>query len=76
MVLDAIDPACLQAPADPALRGGTLVLKFPDQEQVETRLRAAGVRFDSRPRGLRLSPHIYNTAQEMQVVVECFARHA
>lgn len=70
-IIDAVDPSCLQAPVEPALRGGTLVLKFPEQEKVEARLREAGVRFDSRSFGLRLSPHIYNTCEEVAVVVDC-----
>lgn len=70
-IVNAVDPACLRAPADPALRGGTLVLNLPDQAAVERRLLDAGVRFDVRPMGLRLSPHIYNSNEDIDAVVAC-----
>ncbi|QIB65190.1 aminotransferase class V-fold PLP-dependent enzyme [Kineobactrum salinum] len=70
-IVDAVDPACLRAPADPALRGGTLVLNLPEQDAVEQRLRSAGVRFDVRPMGLRLSPHIYNSNKDIDAVIAC-----
>ncbi len=70
-IVSKVDPACLRAPADPALRSGTLVLALPDQDTVVARLREARVRFDVRPLGLRLSPHIYNTPEEIDTVVEC-----
>lgn len=72
-IVNAVDPACLRAPAAPALRSGTLVLALPDQDAAVARLRAAGVRFDVRPLGLRLSPHIYNTPEEVDTVLRCLS---
>ena len=72
-IVSRVDPACLRAPADPALRGGTLVLALPDQDTVVARLREAGVRFDVRPLGLRLSPHIYNTPEQIDTVLACLS---
>jgi kynureninase len=71
-IIDALDEKCVVTPVEPELRGGTLVLNFGTRQGViETRLTNAEVHFDSRPRGLRLSPHIYNTDAEITVVIDC-----
>lgn len=70
-IVASVDPACLRAPADPALRSGTLVLALPNQDSVVANLRETRVRFDVRPLGLRLSPHIYNTPEEIDTVAGC-----
>jgi selenocysteine lyase/cysteine desulfurase len=70
-VLDSIDPEFAVTPIKQELRGGTLVLKFPRQDHVKAALDEAGVLFDVRPLGLRISPHIYNTEQEIDRVIEC-----
>jgi kynureninase len=53
-------------------QSGTLVLDFGDNWENKLRLNAAGVHCDSRKFGMRLSPHIYNTREEMEAVVELF----
>lgn len=70
-IIKNIDPQSLRTPKDPQRRGGTLVLSFKQQQRVEQALEQAGVVFDSRPAGLRLSPHIYNSEQEIDAVVKC-----
>jgi len=70
-LIDSIDPGCVVTPTDAKARGGTLVLKFPNQDQVQEALNEAGVLFDVRPLGLRLSPHIYNTHAEIETVISC-----
>lgn len=72
---DAVDPAWLVSPALPQSRGGTLVLNPGDalQAAVCTRLRRAAVLFDERPTGIRLSPHIYNTEEELAIVRDCLS---
>lgn len=72
-IVSKLNPACLRATADPALRSGTLVLALPDQAAAAERLREAGVRFDVRPLGLRLSPHIYNMPEGIDTVVDCLS---
>ena len=58
--------------ADLVPRGGTVVLQFGAQQaELGERLREAGVRFDARATGLRLSPHIYNSREEIDVVLSC-----
>ena len=71
-IIDSLEPACVLTPHAAARRGGTLVLHFGGRQQaVEDRLRQAGVRFDSRATGLRMSPHVYNNSEEIDVVIEC-----
>lgn len=62
---------CVVSPNNPEQRGGTLVLKFQQQAQVEAALTEAQVQFDSRKFGIRLSPHIYNTQEQIEVVLGC-----
>ncbi|MEP5766082.1 MAG: aminotransferase class V-fold PLP-dependent enzyme [Halieaceae bacterium] len=53
-------------------RGGTLVLALGEsQARFVEKLQAAEVAFDSRSSGLRLSPHIYNTAEQISRVIDC-----
>lgn len=52
-------------------RGGTVALRFADSNAAAQALQARGIRCDSRPRsGVRLSPHVFNTAEEIEMVVE------
>lgn len=65
----------LVSPIEPQHRGGTLVFDFHQQQDaVIHALRDAGVHFDGRADGFRLSPHIYNTRQQMQTVYEVLER--
>lgn len=67
LVLDAVDPTQIKSRLVDEQRGGTLVLHAGEQQaQVESRLREASILFDTRPTGIRLSPHIYNSAEEIQ----------
>jgi len=71
-VVEQLQPASVLTPRDPARRGGTLVVQFGDSQRAAIeKLQAANVRFDGRATGLRLSPHIYNKEEEMEIVVEC-----
>ncbi|NNC99648.1 MAG: aminotransferase class V-fold PLP-dependent enzyme [Gammaproteobacteria bacterium] len=73
MIVERMDPAVQVSPEDPELKGGTTVLKFAHQRKIETALSSANVQFDSRELGIRLSPHIYNTAAEIEVVIDCLS---
>ena len=71
-IIDSLDSACVLSPQAAEHRGGTVVLQFGSRQQaIEDRLAKAGVRFDSRATGLRMSPHIYNNNEEIEVVIEC-----
>ena len=51
---------------DDALRGGTVSIMVPDCEQVSRELQARDIMIDFRPgAGIRLSPHFYNTDDEI-----------
>lgn len=65
----------LSTPAEKKLRGGTLVIKLVNDREnsIQQRLAKNCVRFDSRALGIRLSPHIYNSMEEIQQVSEYLA---
>lgn len=73
-MIEAVDSNNVVSPIEPSLRGGTLVLKFSEQEKVEKALNSAGVKFDSRADGMRLSPHIYTTEEEIDRVASLVSR--
>ncbi len=59
----------LVTPADPARRAGVLSFAPQDLDGMAARLKAAHVSFTVREGAIRLSPHCYNTAEEMERVV-------
>ncbi|MFK8041792.1 aminotransferase class V-fold PLP-dependent enzyme [Congregibacter sp.] len=72
MVCNNIDPQWLMSPETPHQRGGSVVLNLQSaQEQFTESLRAAGIQFDVRKEGVRLSPHFYNTDEDIMRVLEC-----
>jgi selenocysteine lyase/cysteine desulfurase len=66
--------ATLVTPADPAHRGGIVSFRVPRVEAVADELRRRGVSLAVREGGIRLSPHLYNTVEEMKAVVEMLDR--
>lgn len=56
----------------PKERGGTIVLKFSQQDTFVEALQHAAILFDQRPSGVRLSPHIYNDQSDIDTVLSCF----
>ncbi len=72
MLIDGLGHAqVLRTPRADAQRGGTVVLHFGrKQHAVSAALEAADVQFDARVEGIRLSPHIYNTEDEMAQVID------
>jgi kynureninase len=58
------------SPENPAERSGTVVLAYVDPDAQRARLGEAGVHVDQRRFGLRLSPHLYTTAEEVERVCE------
>ena len=72
-VIANISDQCLISPRAAALRGGTLILDFgPDQSEIAQRLQESQVHFDSRAKGIRISPHICNTTDQIEVLISCF----
>jgi kynureninase len=62
--------AQVRGPADPARRGGSVVVDFDGAERVTAELIARGYTCDYRPgAGLRLGPHLYTGDDECDAVV-------
>ncbi|HZL99582.1 MAG TPA: aminotransferase class V-fold PLP-dependent enzyme [Planctomycetota bacterium] len=60
-----------KSPADPARRGGTVTLDVPHAPALVAALAAREILVDSRPDvGLRLSPHFYNTDDELDACLD------
>lgn len=54
------------APRDPARRAGTVAVDVPDARHVARTLNAHDIVVDYRPGvGIRVAPHVYNTAEEI-----------
>jgi selenocysteine lyase/cysteine desulfurase len=61
----------VRTPADPARRGGTVVLDLPDPASMVKKLLADNIFTDMRPGfGVRFAPHIFNTEAEIDAVIE------
>jgi kynureninase len=58
------------SPRNQSQRSGTMILDFKSSNaEVLAQLETAGVCVDQREAGLRVSPHIYNTAEDMELLV-------
>ncbi|GHA10027.1 class V aminotransferase [Arenicella chitinivorans] len=62
--------AQLVSPLSANQRGGTLVIKFDQQERVAQQLQKSGVLFDAREYGIRMSPHIYTQTDEIETCIQ------
>src|SRR5207248_1057956 len=88
LLIDALDAAGFEvaSPRDPARRGGTVLVRTPDDAAVHRELGERSIICDFRPdAGIRLGPHFYNTEDELRHTVEqlteivesgAYARHA
>jgi kynureninase len=75
----------ISSPREPARRGGTVLVRTPDDPAVHRELGERGIICDFRPdAGIRLGPHFYNTEDELRHTVSqlveivesgAFARH-
>jgi kynureninase len=60
----------VNTPRDPEQRGGTVSINLPDSEEVCRELLRRDVLVDWRPKaGVRMSPHFYNTDQELETAI-------
>src|SRR5947208_911997 len=63
----------IRCPRDATERTPIVTLEHPDPASAVTALRAAGVICDNRPGLIRLSPHYFNTSEEMDRTLELLA---
>jgi kynureninase len=60
----------VNTPHDPEKRGGTVSIDMPDSQEVCRELLKRDVLVDWRPKaGVRMSPHFYNTDEEIDVAI-------
>lgn len=59
-------------PAAPSRRAGIVCLKPPDAERVSERLTSRGVVHSYREGAIRLSPHLYNTLDDVRAALAAF----
>ena len=65
-IINSLDKSDLISPIDSNYRSGTIIINFgKSQDRMIQVLRNNNIFFDSRSKGIRLSPHIYNT--ELQI---------
>ncbi len=88
LLMELLDDAGLEvsSPREEARRGGTVLVRTPDDPAVHKELGERGIICDFRPdAGIRLGPHFYNTEDELRHTVEqlveivesgAFARHS
>ena len=70
-LLEHVPDSCIVSPKNLDLKGGTAVLKFDDQTLMENIMRDNKNLFDSRQYGIRISPHIYTSDQDIDCLIEC-----
>lgn len=74
LLIEAIAPEYIISPVDPDKRSGTIILNLGEhQKNVVKRLAEHNVAFDARVFGIRLSPHIYTSRQDMETVISCIS---
>jgi kynureninase len=88
LLIDSLEAAGLEigSPREASRRGGTILVRTPDDAAVHRELGERGIICDFRPdAGIRLGPHFYNTEAELRDAVSelteivesgAYARHA
>jgi kynureninase len=72
LLIDLLDAAGFEvaSPRDPARRGGTVLVRTPDDAAVHRELGERSIICDFRPgAGIRLGPHFYNSEDELRHTV-------
>jgi kynureninase len=73
LLIDRLDAAGFEvaSPREPDRRGGTVLVRTPDDAAVHRELGERGIICDFRPgAGVRLGPHFYNSEAELEAAVE------
>jgi kynureninase len=73
LLIDRLDATGFEvaSPREPDRRGGTVLVRTPDDAAVHRELGERGIICDFRPSaGVRLGPHFYNSEAELEATVE------
>ncbi len=57
---------------DPARRGGQVLLAHPEPERAQQALQEKGIIVSARGAGIRVSPHLYNTGEDISRLIEAW----
>ncbi len=74
-LIDCVPRECFASPLDLNKKGGTSVLAFKRQRELEKVMRANKLLFDSREFGIRISPHIYTSESDISKLIDCLQEH-
>lgn len=69
-IIDQINQGEVRSPLQESRRGGTLAVSFKDDQKAMDAMKHAGIFCDHRSEGLRFSPHIYNTEEDADQLVD------
>lgn len=75
-LINSVDRALVASPLDPSLRSGTVIIDVGAKNtQLADACAIAGIHLDVRDRGLRISPHLYNTSADIDALAELVNAH-
>jgi len=60
----------LQTPEEPECRSGIVNFKIDKAQEVAEKLKSKGIVISARSHGIRVSPHFYNSEEEIDRLVE------
>ncbi len=70
-LIDSVAKSHVISPLEPNRRSGTMILNFGDKQQhIANELKTNKIQFDLRHLGMRMSPHIYTTVEDIEKVIE------
>ena len=67
---EGLPEGALASELDRDRRGNAVLIRVADAEEALEKMKSLSIRMDSREGCLRLSPHLYNTMEEMDLVLE------
>ncbi len=73
-IIAQINQGEIRSPMQENRRGGTLAISFKDNQKAMQAMDHAGIFCDQRSEGLRFSPHIYNTEEDADQLVQVINR--
>lgn len=72
-IIHSVPAEYVVSPLNTEYKSGTMILNFKDyQQKIIEKLNENNVGFDARVFGIRLSPHIYNSTEEIEKLIKIF----